>query len=179
MTGNAFQNASPLLLLDVVMHPLRQQRRSARQTAAVINAATAICPNTCPYICTVSFGNGTTCGPPDSSPTPVNVAIHPANEFASPKPTNHAPITVLTKCFGDNFVTIDKPMGDWLNSPVVCKRIPTSNHDIETIPRLVGRILCSIPQRDKTKRQLRKGQSRISPAYLVPVRALRETPTMQ
>src|SRR4029079_12363926 len=86
---------------------------SARQTAAVTNAATAICPKTFPYICTVSIGSGTTCGPPLSSPPkPVSLAITPDSVLASPRPTNQAPITVLTRCLGDNFVTIDSPIGD-------------------------------------------------------------------
>ena len=80
-----------------------------------------------------------------SPPTPVSLAIAADKSFAIAIPKNHDPITVLTRCLGDNVETIDSPMGDVQSSPVVCSRIPKQQPGHCHHTAAIGCVLCSIP----------------------------------
>ncbi len=41
--------------------------------------------------------------------------------------SNHNPIIIPPKCFGDNFVTIDNPIGDKHNSAIVTAKYAKAN----------------------------------------------------
>lgn len=55
-------------------------------------------------------------------------AITPLNLFPIEVEMNHAPINKAVKRAGDNFETIDNPIGDKHNSPIVMTPYAAKNH---------------------------------------------------